>query len=141
MEEGIVYSEAKSKDKGKRILIEEPKPLKRQSQIEQDEAYARELEAELNANINWSDERKNMMVYLKNMIGFKMDFFRGMTYNEIRPIFEKHYSLNQALLERVEEDVTDQEEEGSKRKNASPEQKAAKKQMIDEEVEELKKHL
>nr|GEY86172.1 hypothetical protein [Tanacetum cinerariifolium] len=69
----------------------------------------RQLEAELNANINWNDvvdqvkrkemqdntvmryqalkrktvteahARKNMMVYLKNMVGFKMDFFRGMT--------------------------------------------------------------
>nr|GEX28790.1 hypothetical protein [Tanacetum cinerariifolium] len=48
----IVHSESKSKDKGKGILIEEPKPLKRQAQIEQDEAFARELEAELNANIN-----------------------------------------------------------------------------------------
>nr|GEV75863.1 putative ribonuclease H-like domain-containing protein [Tanacetum cinerariifolium] len=48
----IVHSEPKSKDKGKGILVEEPKPLKKQAQIEQDEAYARELEAELNKNIN-----------------------------------------------------------------------------------------
>nr|GEZ72245.1 ribonuclease H-like domain-containing protein [Tanacetum cinerariifolium]GEZ74173.1 ribonuclease H-like domain-containing protein [Tanacetum cinerariifolium] len=48
----IVHSEDKSKDKGKGILIEEPKSLKRQAQIEQDEAFARELEAELNDNIN-----------------------------------------------------------------------------------------
>nr|GEW24982.1 hypothetical protein [Tanacetum cinerariifolium] len=50
----IVQSKVKSKDKGKGILVEEPKPLKRQVQIEQDEAFARELEAELNANINWN---------------------------------------------------------------------------------------
>nr|GEY89251.1 hypothetical protein [Tanacetum cinerariifolium] len=106
----IMHFEVKSKDKGKRILIEEPKPLKRQAQIEQDEAFARQLEAELNANINWND------VVDQNMAGFKMDFFRGMTYNEIIPIFEKHYNLNQAFLERVEEEVTGQKEEGSKRK-------------------------
>nr|GEY27947.1 hypothetical protein [Tanacetum cinerariifolium] len=109
-----------------------------------------ELKAELNANINWNDvieqvkrnekqdntvmmyqalkrkpvteaqARKNMMIYLKNMVGFKMNFFKGMTYNEIRPLFEKHYNSNQAFLERVEEEVTVQEkgieEEGSKRK-------------------------
>nr|GEW55055.1 putative ribonuclease H-like domain-containing protein [Tanacetum cinerariifolium] len=51
----IVHYEVKSKDKGKGILIEEPKPLKRQAQIKQDEAFARELEAELNANINWDN--------------------------------------------------------------------------------------
>nr|GEY63235.1 hypothetical protein [Tanacetum cinerariifolium] len=129
----IMQSDVMSKDKGKGILVKEPKPLKRQAQIEPDEAFARELKAELNANINWNDVvdqvkrkerqdntvmryqalkrkpvteahvRKNMMVYLKNMAGFKMDFFRGMTYTDIRPIFEKHYNLNQAFLERVEE--------------------------------------
>nr|GEV50181.1 hypothetical protein [Tanacetum cinerariifolium] len=50
-----IDSEIKSKDKGKGILAEEPKPLKREAQIEQDEAFARELEAELNANINWKE--------------------------------------------------------------------------------------
>nr|GEX84133.1 reverse transcriptase [Tanacetum cinerariifolium] len=85
--------------------------------------------------------RKNMMIYLKNMAGFKMDFFKRMTYKEIRPIFKKHYNLNQAFLERVEEEVTCQKEEGSKRKDVSLEQRAAKKQIIDEEVEEFKTHL
>nr|GEW88553.1 xylulose kinase-1 [Tanacetum cinerariifolium] len=37
------------------IMVEEHKPLKKQAQIEQDEAYARELEAELNKNINWDN--------------------------------------------------------------------------------------
>nr|GEX60106.1 hypothetical protein [Tanacetum cinerariifolium] len=49
----IVHSEPKSKDKGKGIMVQEPKPLKKKAHIEQDEAYARELEAELNKNINW----------------------------------------------------------------------------------------
>nr|GEX84644.1 hypothetical protein [Tanacetum cinerariifolium] len=44
-----------AKDKEKAILIEEPKPLKRQVQIELDEKVARQLEAELNADINWND--------------------------------------------------------------------------------------
>nr|GEZ42840.1 hypothetical protein [Tanacetum cinerariifolium] len=109
----IVHSEQKSKDKGKGIMVEEPKPLKKQAHIEKDEAYARELEAELNKNINWDDvieqverkekqdnavlryqalkkkpqteaqAKKNMMVYLKNMTGFKMDFFNGMSYDDI----------------------------------------------------------
>nr|GFB45381.1 hypothetical protein [Tanacetum cinerariifolium] len=102
----IVHSEPKSKDKGNEILFKEPKPLKKQAHIEQDKAYARELKAEFNANINWNEviehvkrkekqdnaimryqalkrkpqteaqARKNMMVYLKNMAGFKMDFFK-----------------------------------------------------------------
>nr|GEZ42828.1 hypothetical protein [Tanacetum cinerariifolium] len=49
----IIHFEGKSKDKGKGILVEEPKPLKKQAQIEQDEADARKLEAMLNKNIDW----------------------------------------------------------------------------------------
>nr|GFD02766.1 hypothetical protein [Tanacetum cinerariifolium] len=48
----IIHFKAKSKDKGKGILVEEPKPLKKQAQIKQDEDYARELEAEMNKNID-----------------------------------------------------------------------------------------
>nr|GFC29064.1 hypothetical protein [Tanacetum cinerariifolium] len=102
----IIHSEPKSKDQGKGIIVEEPKPLKKQAQIEQDEAYARELEAKLNKNIDWDEviekvqrkekednavmryqalkrksqieaqSRKNMMIYLRNMDGFKMDYFK-----------------------------------------------------------------
>nr|GEV09143.1 hypothetical protein [Tanacetum cinerariifolium] len=101
-----------------------------------------ELEARLNANINWGDVmeqvkrkkkdntvmiyqalkrkpvtearvRKNMMVYLKNMVGFKTDFFKGLTCNDIRPIFEMHYNSIRAFLEKGEKEI---EKEGSKRK-------------------------
>nr|GEW21285.1 hypothetical protein [Tanacetum cinerariifolium] len=102
----IIHSKAKSKDKGKGILVEEPKPLKKQAQIEQDGAYARELEAELNKNIDWDETedqaRKNMMIYLRNVAGFKMDYFKGMTYDDIRPIFEKYFNSNK-LNEEVKE--------------------------------------
>nr|GEV47021.1 hypothetical protein [Tanacetum cinerariifolium] len=82
--------------------------------------------------------RKNMMVYLKNMAGFKIDFFKGMTYNDIRPIFEKHYNSIRAFLEKGEKEI---KEEGSKRKGDSLNQDEAKKQRIDEEEEELKAYL
>nr|GEW95467.1 uncharacterized mitochondrial protein AtMg00810-like [Tanacetum cinerariifolium] len=42
----IIPAETKSKDKGKGILVEEPKPLKKKQQIEQDEQYAREEDLE-----------------------------------------------------------------------------------------------
>nr|GEY70523.1 hypothetical protein [Tanacetum cinerariifolium] len=143
----IVHYEPKSKDKGKGkgILVEEPKPLKKQAQIEQDEAYARELEAELNANINWNEvigqARKNMMVYLKNMAGFKMNLFKGLTYDEIRPIFEKHFNSIVAFLEKGEKELEEEASKRSKRKSETSKEKAAKKQKLDEEVEELKTHL
>nr|GEY15067.1 hypothetical protein [Tanacetum cinerariifolium] len=88
--------------------------------------------------ITEAQTRKNKMIYLKNMAGFKMDFFKGMTYNDIRPIFEKYYNSIRGFLEKGENEI---EEEGSKRKGDSLNQDAAKKQRIDEEAEELKTHL
>nr|GEX98820.1 hypothetical protein [Tanacetum cinerariifolium] len=110
----IVYSELKSRDKGKGIMR---KP--------QTEARA----------------RKNMIVYLKNMAGFKMEFFKGMSYDDIRLIFEKYFNSNVAFLEKTKEQLEEEESKALKRKTKSSEEKAVKKQKLDEEVEELKKHL
>nr|GEV42259.1 uncharacterized mitochondrial protein AtMg00810-like [Tanacetum cinerariifolium] len=135
----IIHSEAKSKDKGKGILVEEPKPLKKKTQIEQDKAYARELEAELNKNIDWDEvidhvhkkqkednpvkryqalkrkpqtkahAKKNMMIYPRNVVGFKMDYFKGMTYDDIRLIFEKKFNSNMAFLLKTKEQLDEEE--------------------------------
>nr|GEW66950.1 hypothetical protein [Tanacetum cinerariifolium] len=39
----IIHTKPKSKDKGKGILVEKPRPLKKQAQIEQDEAYTKRV--------------------------------------------------------------------------------------------------
>nr|GEU61050.1 hypothetical protein [Tanacetum cinerariifolium] len=115
----IIYTEAKSRDKGKGILVEEPKPLKKQVQVEQDEAYARELEAELNKNIDWdkteAQARKNMMIYLRNVVGFKIYYFKGMTYDDIRPIFKKHFNSNVAFLLKTKEQMDEEDSRALKR--------------------------
>nr|GEZ87067.1 hypothetical protein [Tanacetum cinerariifolium] len=82
-----------------------------------------------------------MMVYLKNMVGFKMGFFKVMSYDDIRPIFEKYSNSNVAFLEKNEKELEEEASRELKRKSKSFEKKAAKKQKLDEEVEELKKHL
>nr|GEZ09232.1 reverse transcriptase domain-containing protein [Tanacetum cinerariifolium] len=41
-----------------------------------------------------SEARKNMMIYLKNTAGYKLDFFKGMPYDEIRPIFQARFDAN-----------------------------------------------
>nr|GEV20513.1 uncharacterized mitochondrial protein AtMg00810-like [Tanacetum cinerariifolium] len=149
----------------------EPKPLKKQAQIEQDEKCARELEAEMNKNIDWDEfidhvqrkqkedkavkryqalkkkphtkaqARKNMMIYLRNVAGFKMDYFKGMTYDDIRLIFERHFNSNVPFLQKTKEHMDKEDSRALKRLNESQEDKAAKKQKLDEEVEELKRHL
>nr|GFA37685.1 hypothetical protein [Tanacetum cinerariifolium] len=95
--------------------------------------------------------RRNMIVYLKNIAGYKMDYFKGMSYNEIRPLFEKHYNYNQAFLNEVNEGFKVLEKEvrqekevkigSSKREGKSLEQEIAKKQKMEQETKELKKHL
>nr|GEU87885.1 hypothetical protein [Tanacetum cinerariifolium] len=152
----IIPDETKSKDKGKGIFVEEPKPLKKQAQIEQDEKYARELEAELNKTIDWDEvidhvqrkqkedkaikryqalkrkpqteaqARKNMMLYLNNVAGFKMDYFNGMTYDDIRPIFEKHFNFNVNFLLKSKEQIDEEESRALKRINETPAKKAEK---------------
>nr|GEW50511.1 hypothetical protein [Tanacetum cinerariifolium] len=47
----IIYTDTKSKDKVKGIMVEEPKLLKKKQRIEMDEEYARKLHAELNEDI------------------------------------------------------------------------------------------
>nr|GEY64823.1 hypothetical protein [Tanacetum cinerariifolium] len=49
----IIPADTKSKDKGKEIMVEEPKPLKKKEQIEMDKEYARKLHAKLNKDIEW----------------------------------------------------------------------------------------
>ncbi|GJX17786.1 copia protein [Tanacetum coccineum] len=44
--------------------------------------------------------RKNMMVYLKNMVNYKMSYFKGMSYDQIRPIFEEEYRKVQTLFKK-----------------------------------------
>nr|GFA02335.1 hypothetical protein [Tanacetum cinerariifolium] len=65
-----------------------------------------------------------------------------LTYiNDIRPIFEKHLDSNVAFQPKTKKQMDDEDSRALKRLNESQEDKAAKKQKLDEEVEELKRHL
>nr|GEX55148.1 uncharacterized mitochondrial protein AtMg00810-like [Tanacetum cinerariifolium] len=140
----------KVKDKGKGILVETPKPMKKKDQIELDAEYAKKLHEEINKDheefskdIDWdaamdhvnqksknpqyikrcqgmkkrpqteSEARKNMMIYLKNTVGYKIDFFKGM-------------------IEEMEEE----DQDIIKSINETPAQKAAKRKKLSEEAQE-----
>ncbi|GJT48783.1 putative ribonuclease H-like domain-containing protein [Tanacetum coccineum] len=115
----LVYirrSVEKRKDKGKAIMIEvESKRIARDAEIakqlqeEYDKAGKKEAVAEVDTAhvIDWNDPsiiryhahqnrprsvaevRKNMLMYLKNQGGYKMKDFKGISYDDIRQIFEK----------------------------------------------------
>nr|GEU85384.1 putative ribonuclease H-like domain-containing protein [Tanacetum cinerariifolium] len=166
----IIPAKTKSKDKGKEILVEEPKPLKKKQQIEQDKQFARKLHAELNKDIDWDEAidhvklkakedpaikryqaikrkpqteaqaRKNMMMYLKNVVGFKLDYFKGMSYDDIRPIFKAKFNSNVDFLLKTKEQMEEEENKAMQSINETPAQKAAKRRKLNREVEDLKRH-
>nr|GEU55475.1 hypothetical protein [Tanacetum cinerariifolium] len=74
--------------------------------------------------------RKNMMIYLRNTAGFKMDSFKGMRYDDIRPIVEKYFNSNVTFLEKSKEQLEEEESIELKRMTESSEEKAAKKQKL-----------
>ncbi|GJR02063.1 hypothetical protein Tco_0525047 [Tanacetum coccineum] len=95
------------------------------AQIARDEEIARQWdeeerkramdEAKTTKKIDWNDPsviryhslkmkpktiaqaRRNMIKYLKNQGNYKISDFKGMSYNDIRPIFEKIWDFNQKI--------------------------------------------
>nr|GEV08905.1 hypothetical protein [Tanacetum cinerariifolium] len=167
------------KDKGKGILIEDPKPIKKKDQVEMDAEYAKKLQEELNKEheeaykkIDWnaafdyvqaketqyikryhgfkkkpqseSEARKNMISYLKNTEGYKMEFFKGKTYDQILPIFQARFDANLKFLFKTREEMEKEDEEIMKSINETTVQKATKRRKLSEEAQEaddLKKRL
>nr|GEZ44822.1 hypothetical protein [Tanacetum cinerariifolium] len=110
--------------------------------------YARKLHDELNKDIDWdaaidhvklkakedlaiqryqamkrkpqteAQARKNMMMYLKNVTSFRLDYFKGISYDDIQE--------ESRALQRI---------------NKTPAKRAAKRRKLDEEVKDLKRHL
>ncbi|GKC05279.1 hypothetical protein Tco_0996889 [Tanacetum coccineum] len=167
------------------IRLQEQMDEEQRAQIARDEEIARQWdeeerqratsEAKSTKEIDWNDPsviryhalkmkpktvaqaRRNMIKYLKNQGNYKISDFKGMSYNEIRPIFEKVWDFNQHIepmdsehgSERMkspekieEEDVATQKEmkevskgSGAKRKKSIPRKSTRKRQKIEEDAE------
>ncbi|GJX13315.1 hypothetical protein Tco_0205073 [Tanacetum coccineum] len=180
-QERLSYAEA--------IRLEEQMNEEQRAQIARDEEIARQWdeeerkramdEAKTTKKIDWNDPsviryhtlkmkpktvaqaRKNMIKYLKNQGNYKISDFKGMSYNDIRPIFEKVWDFNQNIEpmehetetmkslekspekmksgEKMEEDDV-VKEPGAKRKKSIPRKSTRKRQRMEEdaEKEELK---
>nr|GEV90581.1 hypothetical protein [Tanacetum cinerariifolium] len=135
----IIHAETKSKDKGNEIMVEEPKPMKKKQKVKMDEEYARKLHEELNKDIDWdvaidhvkqkakedlfvkryqvmkkrpqtgSQAQRNMVMYLKNVAGFRLDYFKGMSYDNIRLIFEAKFNSNITFLLKLKEQLEEED--------------------------------
>nr|GEU31666.1 hypothetical protein [Tanacetum cinerariifolium] len=101
----IIPADTKSKDKGKGIMVEEPKPIKKkQKQKAKEDPAVQRYQVMKKRPQTEAQARKNMIMYLKNVAGFILDYFKGMSYDDIP-------------------------------------HKAAKRRKLNEEVEDLKRHL
>nr|GEU97279.1 ribonuclease H-like domain-containing protein [Tanacetum cinerariifolium] len=164
-------AETKSKDKGKGIMVEEPKPMKKKQQVKMDKEYARKLHEELNKDIDWdvaidhvkqkakedlfvqryhvmkkrpqteAQARRNMIMYLKNVAAFRLDYFKGMSYGDICLIFEAKFNTNNKFLLKSKEEIKEEENRALGSINETLAQKATKRRRLNEEVKELKQHL
>ncbi|GJQ95727.1 hypothetical protein Tco_0006866 [Tanacetum coccineum] len=176
------------------IRLQEQMNEEQRAQIARDEEIARQWdeeerqramsEAKSTKKIDWNDPsviryhalkmkpktvaqaRRNMVKYLKNQGNYKISDFKGMSYNEIRPIFEKVWDFNQHIEpmehgsekmkspEKIEEEDVDTQKEmkevskesGAKRKKSLPRKSTrgtVKRQKMEEETkkEDLKGYL
>nr|GEY27241.1 retrovirus-related Pol polyprotein from transposon opus [Tanacetum cinerariifolium] len=121
----IIPAKTKSKDKGK---------AKEDPAVKKYQAMKRKPHIEAQA-------RKNMMIYLKNVSGFKLDYFKGMSYDDIHLIFEAKFNSNVDFLLKTKEHIEDDENITLQTINETPVERAAKRRKLNEEVEDLKRHL
>nr|GFC07543.1 hypothetical protein [Tanacetum cinerariifolium] len=60
-----------AKDKGKGILVEDPKPMKKKDQIEMDAEYARKLQEEEESHVQAKDAPTKGIQYIRRYHGYK----------------------------------------------------------------------
>ncbi|GJW76502.1 putative ribonuclease H-like domain-containing protein [Tanacetum coccineum] len=168
------------------IRLQEQVDEEERAQVARDEEIARQLLAldeervttdpKTTKDIDWNDPsvqkywdmknkpkseaqaRKNMIVYLKNQSNYKMKDFEGMSYDEIRPIFEKIWDFNHNFVpmdleiekekkkpaefqvEQIEKDTTGKRKKSLPRKRTRSTTKRQKVE-LDDEKEDLKGYL
>nr|GEZ06730.1 hypothetical protein [Tanacetum cinerariifolium] len=156
---------SQAKDKGKGLMVEPEMPLTRKGQIALGEEVqsrqsnaVRKYQALKRKLVLVAQARKNMMIYLKSMAGYKMDYFKGMSYEHIRPIFKMEYNKVQAYLKkgpemdterikaprkRIRKEKLKKDQPAKKQKGDKLEHDNAKKEKLEEqkEAKELKKNL
>nr|GEV05353.1 ribonuclease H-like domain-containing protein [Tanacetum cinerariifolium] len=106
-----------TKDKGKGIM-QETKLLKKIKEM---------IQPFFKAKV-----RKNMVVYLKNQGGYKQIYFKGMKYEDIRPIFQRVWDQVHTFAPKDSKS----KKEVMKRTGFHLQQESLKKQKLDQQTEE-----
>ncbi|GJX71994.1 hypothetical protein Tco_0309165 [Tanacetum coccineum] len=153
-QEQLSYAEA--------IRLEEQMNEEQRAQIARDEEIARQWDeeerkramdaAKSTKKIDWNDPsviryhslkmkpksiaqaRRNMIKYLKNQGNFKITDFKGMSYNDIRPIFEKLWDFNQNIVPMDAEKGSKKQKSPEKERTKSPEKERSTEKIVEEEA-------
>nr|GEV56450.1 putative ribonuclease H-like domain-containing protein [Tanacetum cinerariifolium] len=135
-------ADTKSKDKGKGIMdIDWDVTIDHVKQKAKEDPYVQRYQVMKKRPQTEAQARRNMIMYLKNVARFRLDYFKGMSYDDIRPIFEAKFNTNIKFLLKSKEQIEEEERRAIKSINETPAQKAAKRRKLNEEVAELNKHL
>ncbi|GJZ45443.1 hypothetical protein Tco_0593039 [Tanacetum coccineum] len=149
-----VYAEA--------IRLEEQMNEEQRAQIARDKEIARQWDekerkramddAKTTKKIDWNDPsviryhtlkmkpktiaqaRRNMIKYLKNQGNYKINDFKGMSYNDIRPIFEKVWDFNQNIVPMDAKKGSKKQKSPEKERTKSPEKERSTEKIVEEEA-------
>nr|GEU86048.1 hypothetical protein [Tanacetum cinerariifolium] len=140
-DEGVALMGEKEEEK----QAEEVKVITGDAQVEgrqaeiQVEIYQIDIDRDTEAQA-----RRNMIMHLKNTAGFKLDYFKGKSYDDIHPIFKAKFNTNMDFLLKSKEQIEEEENRALESINKTPAQKAAKRRRLnqeDKDMEEIKQHL
>nr|GEV82639.1 reverse transcriptase domain-containing protein [Tanacetum cinerariifolium] len=135
-------AEIKSKDKGKGIMdIDWDVAIDHVKQKAKEDPFVQRYQVMKKRPQTEAQARRNMIMYLKNVTGFKLDYFKGMCYDDIRLIFKAKFNTNIKFLLKSMEQIEEEENRAIKSINETLAQKAAKRRKINEDVKDLKQHL
>nr|GEU38994.1 hypothetical protein [Tanacetum cinerariifolium] len=107
------------KDKGKGILIEDPKPMKKKDQVEMDAEYAKKLQEEL--------DKEHEEAYKQ------IDWNVALYHVQSK---EPQFDANMKFLFKIREEIEKEDEEIIKSINETSAQKAAKRRKLSKEAQE-----
>nr|GEZ19984.1 hypothetical protein [Tanacetum cinerariifolium] len=138
----IIPTDTKSKHKGKGIMtLTRMLPLIISKKKDKEDPFVQRYQVMKKRPQTEAQARKNMITYLKNVAGFRLDYFKGMSYDDIRLIFEAKFNSNIAFLLKSKEQLNEEESRAIESINKTPAQKAAKRRKLNKKVEDLKRHL
>nr|GFB72875.1 hypothetical protein [Tanacetum cinerariifolium] len=100
------------RNKLKDVVLEDAKDVAADAKVDQD------AEVDESADIQGRKAESQIEIYKIDLDHVnKMDYFKGMSYDDIRPVFEKYFDSNVAFLQKKKEKMDEEDSKALKRLN------------------------